>query len=57
MACLVILRHPRMGHPRVVIRYVVNVWRRWSFFDTFDCTVLYFSKKFNLEVVYGFNIR
>ena len=31
MACLIILLRSRVGHPRVNFRFVVTLWRRWSF--------------------------
>ena len=52
MACLIILGRSRVGHPRVAIRYVVIVWRRWPFFkNKSSCTVLYLFKMFNLGSV------
>ena len=48
MACLIILRRSRVGHPMMASRYVVTVRRRWSFFDKSGCTVLYLFKMFNL---------
>ena len=50
MAVLIILRLSRVGHPRVVIRSCVAVWRRWSFLTNLAaqsqcCT---FFKMFNL---------
>ena len=44
MACLIILRRSRVGHPRVAIRSVVTVWRRESFLTNLAaqcCTYLF----------------
>ena len=49
MACLIILRRSRVGYPRVAIRSVVTVWRRWSFFTNLAALhSVYLFKMFNL---------
>ena len=48
MACLIILRRSRVGHPRVAIKSVVTVWRRWSFLTNLAAQCCIFFCMFNL---------
>ena len=56
MACLMILRRSRVGHPRVAIRSVVAVWRRWSFLINLAAQCCTFSRCLIWVVVCGFHI-
>ena len=56
VACLIILRRSRVGHPRVAIRSVVTVWRRWSFLTNVAAQCCTFSRCFIWVVVFGFHI-
>ena len=56
MVCLIILRRSRVGHPRVAIRNVVIVWRRWSFLTNLAAQCSTFSRCLIWVVVCGFHI-
>ena len=54
MVCLIILRSSRVGRPRVAIRSVVIVWRRWSFLTNLAAQCCTFSRCLIWVVVCGF---
>ena len=56
MACLIILRRSRVGHPRVAVRSVVTVWRRWSFLTNLAAQCCTFSRCLIWVMVCGFHI-
>ena len=56
MACLIILRRSRVGHPRVAVRSVLTVWRRWSFLINLAAQCCTFSRCLIWVVVCGFHI-
>ncbi|KAK2153318.1 hypothetical protein NP493_2329g00000 [Ridgeia piscesae] len=56
MACLMILRRSRVGHPRVATRSVVVVWRRWSFLTNLAAQCCTFSRCLIWIMMCGFHI-
>ena len=56
MACLIILRRSRVGHPRVAIRSVLIVWRPWSLLANLAAQCCTFSRCLIWVVVCGFHI-
>ena len=56
MACLIILRHSRVGHTGEAIRSVVIVWRRWSFLTNLAAQCCTFSRCLIWVVVCGLHI-
>ena len=56
MACLIIVRSSRVGHPSVAIRSVVAVWRRWSFLINLAAQCCNFSRCLIWVMVSGFHI-